>query len=120
MTTAQKYVFVPLGIALFVLLVFSFAKPYNSVPVPIYEKTADQIEQEELVKKIGSGSALWEQHNQAEWNYKQQMEQEAMEKAKIQTYVAGYRVTLCAKFNMVLSESGTLVYKEDCASQSFQ
>jgi len=117
METKNKWIIVILSGAVLLGIALTFGSPIRrQAPVP--QKTAAQVEQEELVKKIESGSSLWEKHNLEEGILRQKAEQEHLEKQKVQAYVSGYRMTLCAKYNMVISSSGSLAYEADCASHA--
>lgn len=97
-----------IGILVFLTLMFLYARPYKPEPrLPATIKSAEQIEKEDLVKKIQSGSSLWADHTETIDALKRDLEVELTARAKVERYVADYRDTLCHKFGVVLSGSGT-------------
>jgi hypothetical protein len=106
-----------IGIVLFLGTLFLFGKPYKPEPrTP--PKTAEQIEQEDLVKKIQSGSSLWASHAETIRALERDIAAELSDQKKVENYVAGYRKTLCAKYELSLSSSGSLEHSPECSAMN--
>lgn len=117
LSKGQKITLTIIGLVLVVLLMVIFGRPYNP-PAATPQKTADQVEQEDLVKKIESGSLLWKDHQETINALKRDLEVEMSEQKKVENYVTSYRSTLCAKFALTLTASGTLANSPECAAMS--
>jgi len=113
----KKYIATGSVVAAFFLLFFLFAEPYKaSAPSSVPLKTAEQIDREDLVKKIQSGSVLWLEYDaQVDVHLRQAQENEE-KRERVQKYVSGYRVVLCQKYSFLLSASGTLEHADTCAA----
>ena len=114
----KKIIIIAVVVTLAVILLWniSFIRNYKSEPISfIPPKTAEQIEMQELVKKIQSGSILWDQHNQEESRFLIQAEAAAIKRDTVADYTNDYRGILCKKFGYYLSDNGGLVEQKDCS-----
>ena len=91
------------AIALFFLFIIGMLWFSDRTPA-----TAAQLEQQEIVRQIVSGSVRWQ-------DAKTKEDAARAERVRQEQGNAGYRFTLCAKFQQAVTASGAVIDAPTCA-----